>query len=472
MTGTPNSARQDQRSWTQPAEEPMAAFEEILIPADSFLPYAQFGAKDFQGVSALAKKLKGRRILHINSTEKGGGVAEMLTSQIGLERGLGMDSRWIVLRPSSQEFFLVTKKMHDLLQGKDTSINQQEMRIYLEESQRMADEVDKFLQHHLPDLLMIHDPQPLAMGSWFPRAIRKVLRLHVDLSRPHPDIIAALRPYIEQYDALIVSRKDYGFPWLNHGMTSVIMPAIDPLAEKNRTMSTQEAHEILLHYNIHPDRPIVSQVSRFDLWKDPLGVIEAYDHAKNTIPDLQLLLVGLSQAQDDLTAQEVFNLVKKRAGRDPGIFLFIDPNHLRDVSNDSFVNAVQTASDVVLQKSIREGFGLTVTEALWKRKAVIGGKASGIKLQIQDGRSGYLVSNTKDTARRIVQVIKDRRLCARLGHEGHKTVRKKFLIPRYLREHFEVYLRIVNHAGPAAQHNGKPKRARRAMNSRRRLVRG
>jgi trehalose synthase len=472
MTGTLNSARRYQRSWTQHTEEPMAAFEEILIPALSFLPYAQFGAKDFQGVSTLAKKLKGRRILHINSTEKGGGVAEMLTSQIGLERGLGMDSRWIVLRPSSQEFFHVTKKMHDLLQGKETGITPQEMRVYLQESQRMADEIDKFLQHHLPDLLMIHDPQPLAMGTWFPRDIRKVLRLHIDLSCPNPDAVATLRPYIEQYDTMIVSRKDYGFPWFKDRMTSVIMPAIDPLVEKNRTMSKQEAQEILMHYNIHPDRPIVSQVSRFDLWKDPIGVIDAYDHAKYALPDLQLLLVGLSQAQDDLTAQEVFDLVKRRAGRDPSIFLFIDPNHLRDVSNDTFVNAVQTASDVVLQKSIREGFGLTVTEALWKRKPVIGGKASGIALQIQDGKSGYLVSNAKETARRIVQVIKDRRRSTRLGCEGHNTVKKKFLIPRYLREHLEVYLQVGNRTDPAVQHNGKPKRARHAVNRRRRLVRG
>jgi len=451
----------------------MAAFEEILIPALPFLPYAQFGVKDFQGVGTLAKKLKGRRILHINSTEKGGGVAEMLTSQIGLERGLGMDSRWIVLRPSAQEFFLVTKKMHDLLQGKEIEITQHEMEVYLAESQRMADEVDKFLQHHLPDLLMIHDPQPLAMGTWFPRSMRKVLRLHIDLSCPNSNIVAMLRPYIEQYDALVVSRKDYGFRWFQPRMTSVIMPAIDPLAEKNRTMSKQEAQEILMHYNIHPDRPIVSQVSRFDLWKDPIGVIDAYDHAKNTIPDLQLLLVGLSQAQDDLTAQEVFDLVKRRAGRDPSIFLFIDPNHLRDVSNDSFVNAVQTASDVVLQKSIREGFGLTVTEALWKRKPVIGGKASGIALQIQDGKNGYLVSNTRDTARRIVQVINDKRRSMQLGQEGHKTVKKKFLMPRYLREHLEVYLQVGNHAGPVARHNGngKPKQARRTMNHRRRLVR-
>jgi trehalose synthase len=422
----------------------MKAFEEIHIPVLPFSEYSRFGIKDFNAVRSRAAKLKGRRILHINSTEKGGGVAEMLSSQVALERGLGMDSRWIVLRPSRDEFFLATKKIHDLLQGKKDRLTNQEKQLYFEESRLMATGVDRFLQHHLPDLLIIHDPQPLVMGCTFPNGTRKILRLHVDLSGPDAGTVDFLRPYVQQYHGLIVSRKDYGFSWSVDGAGSVIMPAIDPLAEKNRAMSVQQAREILSFHNIHPDRPIVSQVSRFDPWKDPLGVIEAYDHAKNKIPNLQLLLVGLSQARDDLTALEIFNLVKRRAGRDSSIHLFIDPDHLGDISNDTFVNAVQTGSDVVIQKSTREGFGLTVTEAMWKGKTVIGGNVGGITLQLKNGRNGFLVSSPKETAKRIVQILRNGDLGERLGREARKTVQKQFLLPRYLKENFDVYLRVLN----------------------------
>lgn len=436
----------------------MAAFEEIHIPTLPFLQYSQFGLKDFDAVRKLGAKLKGRRILHINSTEKGGGVAEMLVSQIGIERGLGIDSRWIVLRPSAQAFFLATKNIHDLLQGKSSRFTDEEKEVYLSESRHMAEEVDQFLLHHVPDLLIIHDPQPLMMGCIFPRGTRKVLRLHIDLSEPNPHTVEFLRPFLEQYDVMIVSRKDYRFPWFDEQKTSVIMPAIDPLATKNMEMSEREAHEILTYHNIHPDRPLISQVSRFDPWKDPLGVIEAYDHAKNEIPDLQLILVGLSVARDDLTAQEVFEQVKRRAGRDPGIKLFIDPNDLGDVSNETFVNAVQTASDVILQKSIREGFGLTVTEAMWKGKPVVGGNASGIALQIKDGENGYLTSTAKETAGRVVELLKDSRLRERIGREAHKTALNKFLLPRYLRENFEVYLQACSRPPKPERRKSKPTR--------------
>jgi trehalose synthase len=422
----------------------MTAFEEVHIPVLPFAAYSKFGNGDYKAVRDRAARLKGRRILHINSTDKGGGVAEMLASQVGLERGLGIDSRWIVLRPSGDDFFLVTKKIHDLLQGGEDRLDEKEKQNYLDESGRMAVEVDRFLQHHLPDLLIIHDPQPLAMGCFFPNRTRKVLRLHIDLSDPDSETIEFLRPYVRQYRGLIVSRKDYRNPWAVNGSGMVIMPAIDPLAEKNREMSVRQAREILSYFNIHPDRPIVSQVSRFDPWKDPLGVIEAYDHAKNRIRNLQLLLVGLSQARDDLTAQEVFNRVKRRAGRDPAIHLFIDPDRLGDVSNDTFVNAVQTGSDIVIQKSLREGFGLTVTEAMWKGKTVIGGNVGGITLQLEDGKNGFLVESPDETAQRIVEILEDGDLSERLGREAKKTVLKKFLLPRYLRENFDSYLKALN----------------------------
>ena len=221
------------------------------------------------------------------------------------------------------------------------------------------------------------------------------------------------------------------------------MPSIDPFSEKNRRISVEEAREILMQFNIHPDRPIIAQVSRFDPWKDPMGVIDAYYRAKNKIPDLQLLLVGIFQAYDDPEALQYFETVKRHAKGDPDIHLFSDPRRFVEIGNDMFVNAVQRASDVILQKSTREGFGLTVTEAMWKGKAVIGGDASGIRFQIKNGKDGFIVSDAKKASRLIIKLIKNPGLAAKIGKAAQKKVVKKFLRPRYIKENLDAYNAVL-----------------------------
>ncbi|MFC1595253.1 glycosyltransferase, partial [Patescibacteria group bacterium] len=381
-------------------------------------------------------------IFHINSTSKGGGVAEMLKSQIALEKDLGLDSRWLVIKPRI-EFFLITKKIHDFLQGEKGSLTEEEKNLYLTESEKIDIDLAKFFKKNKPDLIIIHDPQPMLSGCNRLAEYETILRLHVDLSKPNVSAFNFLKACAIKYDMLIVSRNDYRPKWFSKEKTAIIMPAIDPLSLKNKSLSLSTAREILLFHGVNPKRPTISQISRFDPWKDPIGVVKAYYEARNEIPDLQLILVGFTQAADDLTAVETLTKVERYAKGDPLIFIFASEKNLRDVNNDIFVNATQIASDVVLQKSKREGFGLTVTEAMWKGKPVIGGDASGIKLQIKHGENGFLVSNHKDAAKYIVKLIKDNKLKAKIGKKAKKTVLQKFLLPRYIKENLEVYKKAM-----------------------------
>lgn len=420
----------------------MSSFEEVSIEPKSLSPYRKFNSQTYHEIIALSHKLKGKRIFHINSTSLGGGVAELLKSRIPIEKWLGINSHWIVIHPLKQ-FFVITKKIHNFLQGGKNTLTEQEKKLYINESYKIAKELEGFLEKQKPDLLFIHDPQPLILGSKILTKIPRILRFHIDLFSPDIKTLEFFRPFIEKYSLLIISREDYRPQWFPSDKTATIMPAIDPFTEKNRVMSLEEAREILLHYEIHPDRPIISQISRFDKWKDPLGVIDAYYHAKNYIPDLQLILVGFIQATDDPEAKEIFKKVEKHSQGDPNIFLFANVERLRDIGNDTFVNAIQTASDVILQKSIREGFGLTVTEAMWKEKVVINGNAKGIRLQIQDGKNGFLAPNSKKAAEYIVQLLKNKVLQTKLGREAKKTVKEKFLLPRYIKENLEAYMRVL-----------------------------
>lgn len=419
-------------------------FEEVIVENKSFRSYRRFNEVTFRRVTALSRKLKGRRVFHINSTAAGGGVAELLKSQIPLERNLGINSRWLVLKPSDK-FFVITKKMHNLLQGRAGFLSKPEKQYYLEESGGIARSLDKFFEKEGIDLLVVHDPQPLVIGLRVAEKTPKLLRLHIDLSTPNVNAVEFFHPYIENYDFLVVSRNDYRFLWFSKKRTKVIMPAIDPLSDKNVFMRLRDARGILMQFGINPDCPLVTQVSRLDPWKDPLGVIDSYYHAKNHISRLQLVLVGFFQAVDDPEAREVFKRVKKHARGDPDIILLSDTAQLEEVGigMNKFINAAQTASDVILQKSIREGFGLTVTEAMWKGKPVIGGNAGGIRLQIKNGKNGFIVSDPVKAAHFIVKLLKDKKLRERIGRAARKTVARKFLLPGFLRQNLEVYQRAL-----------------------------
>lgn len=407
--------------------------EEKVLERD-FRAYKELTPKLYKRARSMAVRLQGLRVLHINSTSQGGGVAELLSSQVPLERSLGVDSKWFTMQNVEPRFFEVTKKIHNLLQGRARSaFNVMDQDYYLKVLKRAADDLKTLTEEWKPDVVIIHDPQPLLLGAYLPEVTASVLRLHIDLSTPDAAALKFLRPHIEKFDRVVITSPRYRPRWLSKKKTRIIMPAIDPFAEKNQP--AERAREALVVLNIHTDRPIISQISRFDPWKDPLGVIEAFYLAKNAIPDLQLILVG-EMATDDPEAIELLKKVKRYAEGDPSIFFYTQ-------SNDKMVNVIQTASDVILQKSIREGFGLTVTEAMWKEKAVVGGKTVGISRQIKNGKNGFLVKSPAGAARAIIKFIRNPELRKKIGKAAKRTVKEKFLMSRYILDHLKLYKELT-----------------------------
>ena len=291
-------------------------------------------------------------------------------------------------------------------------------------------------------MIVAHDPQPYGAVAQLPIAAPKILRFHVDVQQPNPAIVDWLCRDVASFEQVIVSREDCRLACLAPQVVSVVAPAIDPLTVKNQPLDAAQADIILKKYGIDPTLPLITQVSRFDPWKDQLGVVAAYQQAKKDIAGLQLALVGFFQADDDPAARNYFQEVCDAVGTDDQVFLFSDMNQLRDSSNEAFIQAVLTASDVVIQKSIREGFGLTATEAMWKGKAVIGGKVGGISLQIRHGVNGWLVSTVSDTAQAIVELLRDDRKRAALGTAAHQTVADNYLISRDIRDNLAVYAAV------------------------------
>ena len=388
-------------------------------------------------LSAVADRLRGRRILHLNSTAEGGGVAEILRSMTPLMKSLNLSTDWVVINPPPS-FFQVTKKVHNLLQGANGELSSEEKETYLGSVRQVAEQMR--LDGLDADIWFLHDPQllPLARflrkgrdGAWF-------WVVHIDLTTPNQSVLDFLLPLTTRYDGLAFSLESY-IPAVLDGSPPIYVtpPAIDPLSVKNVPLGGAEASRIVVAMGIDPGRPLITQVSRFDYWKDPWGVIEAFRLARRDIPDLQLALLGLSQASDDPEALEVLNSVTEYAERDPDIHLYYSCEGL-PAGIDSIVNAFQTASQVVLQKSTREGFGLTVTEAMWKGKPVIGGNVGGIRAQIDDGVSGYLVDTPEQCASRISKLMRDPQLMSRIGRSARDSVRQRFLLPRLALDYLQI----------------------------------
>src|SRR3989338_6367488 len=382
------------------------------LPKPELSRYEKLNPEIHAGLSKIGKKLHGNKIYHISSTATGGGVAELLRSQIQYEKSLGLDSRWFVIE-APRSFFEITKKIHNLFQEKPGGI------------------------------VIIHDPQPLAIREYIPKNFYVISRLHLDLSSPNTSIVEFMRPFLSSVDMTIVSNKDFVkcMPWLPPRKIRIIYPAIDPFTDKNRSLSRDLAKEMMVQYGINPDRFTISQISRFDTWKDPLGVIKAYYLAKNKIPELQLVLVGFFEAQDDPESADVFNEVKKHSKADPDIHLFYNMNQLqpKDASDDLFINALQLMSDVVIQASTREGFGLTITEAMWKARPVIARKTSGPMIQIKDGQTGFLVVSPETIAKKIIHLHDEPRLGIKIGKKAAMSVKKKFLMPRFVYDNAKIY---------------------------------
>jgi trehalose synthase len=388
-----------------------------------------------QRIEALARPLAGKRVLHVNATAYGGGVAELLATHVALLRSVGLDADWQVLS-GRHEFFSVTKAVHNALQGADVEWGPLQERIYLE---TVLDNALKLEGEW--DYIVMHDPQPAAMrelvrGRALDRpGTRWIWRCHIDLTEANQRIWEFFRPYVEQFDASVWTMPQFVPSSLAMDRVVFAPPCIDPLSVKNLDLAMPFVREISRKFGVDVDRPLLVQVSRFDPWKDPVGVIEAYRKARAEIDGLQLVLAG-SMATDDPEGFHVWETTEAAAAGDPDIKLLSNLQQVGSVE----VNAFQRAADVVLQKSLREGFGLTVSEALWKGRPVIGGRAGGITLQIEDGVDGFLVDSVEECAARAIELLHDPDRADAMGRRGREHVRDNFLSTREL----EDWLRLFN----------------------------
>jgi trehalose synthase len=396
--------------------------------------YAEVAGTDvIEHLRQLAALLKGKRVVHVNSTQEGGGVAEILEKLVPLMQQLGIDTAWEVIR-GSEEFFLCTKSMHNALQGNAVDIPESLLRVYEETNAQNAERLRDQLEG--ADIVFIHDPQPAPLfqlcsnkkGKW-------IWRCHIDIRHPHRPVWKYLRKFIQGYNASIFSLADFAQP-LPHEIF-VVPPSIDPLSEKNIDLEDKEVTAVYEEFGLDLERPIILQVSRFDRFKDPLGVIHAFTLAKKFIPDLQLVLAG-GGASDDPEGEAVLGEVRIAAADQSDIHVLALPPNA-----DRTINALQRGADIILQKSIREGFGLTVTEGMWKGKPVIGGDTGGIRLQVVDHHTGFLVNTPEGAALRIRYLLSHPDRVRAMGNTAREFVRENFLITRHLRDYLALMVVLV-----------------------------
>jgi trehalose synthase len=398
---------------------PLSAYEGIV------------GSSAITQLTRIGKKLEGLRIVHVNSTRQGGGVAEILVWMIPLMREVGLDASWEVIE-GTEEFFDVTKKIHNGLQGRPVDLTHRDWKIFQDVNEHNMER----LRHALTeaDIVVIHDPQPAFLlrlcderkGKW-------IWRGHIDISRPFRPVWKVLRTMLEKYDASIFSMCEFAQE-LPHTQF-IVPPSIDPLSPKNRDCEPSELEQVRTRFGLDPDRPLLVQVSRFDRFKDPVGVIQAYRMVRKVVP-VQLVLAGGS-ASDDPEGNAVLEDVLEAAGDDPDIHVLNLPPDAHET-----INALQRLADIILQKSTREGFGLTVTEGMWKGKPVIGGDTGGIRLQVVNHHTGFLVNTPEGAAHRIRYLLHHRERIREMGEEAREFVREYFLLTRHLREYLTLILAI------------------------------
>jgi trehalose synthase len=377
------------------------------------------GPEIVERIKAKAKPLQDLHIVNVNSTYYGGGVSQLLSSETLLMNSLGIKTGWRVIQ-GSPDFFSITKKIHNALQGGKINLTDRKMKLY--EDVVYENSVRNHLDH---DIVIVHDPQPLPLIDHYRKDCPWIWRCHIDLSSPDKELWSYLVQFVEKYDAVILSSKDYKQKLETPQV--FFMPAIDPFTITNRELSQREIDERLKHYHIPTDLPMVVQISRFDRWKDPEGVIQAFKIARKET-DCTLILLG-NVATDDPEGEDVY---KSLLGyRNERIIILT-------VQDAALVNALQRRAAVVLQKSIREGFGLTVAEAMWKGTPVIGGNVGGIRFQIQDGINGFLVSSPEEAAQRIVQLVENKELREHMGRQAKESVRQRFLLTRYIEQYLDL----------------------------------
>jgi trehalose synthase len=383
----------------------------------------------------VGERLRGLRVLEVNATPYGGGVSELLRAAVPLLNDLGLRVDWKIIR-GDNPFFNVTKAMHNGLQGAKRDLTAEERQIFLGNAHSNAAALDEEESY---DIIVVHDPQPVAMLPLRGKnKARWIWRCHIDTSAPNPSIWEFVRPFLTEYDAAIFTLQEFVPPDMPNIPVVTIPPAIDPLSPKNLPLGERTARQILGWLGVNLSRPLVTQVSRFDPWKDPMGVIEAYRLAREEIPNLQLALVG-SMAMDDPEGWEIYRAVQEQQKGDPLMWVL---SNLNGVSNIE-VNAVQRISDVCIQKSLREGFGLVVSETLWKGTPMVATRAGGLVMQMPPGVGGYLVHNVEECAKRLVQLVGDPQEAEALGQIGRDYVREHFLMPRLLLDHLRLMERVM-----------------------------
>ncbi len=406
--------------------------QEVALGHKTLADYTHIVGKDLtEQIRELAEPLRGKRVLHVSATAFGGGVSEILYTLVPLMRDVGLDTHWHVIF-GREEFYEATKLLHNSLQGAEETLSDGQWEIF--------DEINAMNAEGLQgewDVVIVHDPQPIGLrrgalakgGKW-------IWRCHIDLSTPNPAPIERLLPLIEEYDASVWHMEQYvpNDMGRHREAVNIIPPAIDPLSPKNMAFSPEDAAFVCRQFGIDVDRPLITQVSRFDPWKDPIGVIDAYREVTEQVPEAQLAMVG-SMATDDPEGMEYFQKTFEYAGGDDDIKILSNLNNVGAIE----VNAFQSQSDVCLQKSIREGFGLTVTEALWKGRPTVAGNVGGIPLQIEDGVSGFLVDSPSECAQRCLEILRDPGLGKQLGREGKEHARRRFLTPRLLRDWLQLF---------------------------------
>jgi trehalose synthase len=384
-----------------------------------------------QEIRELADELNGLRVLHVSATAFGGGVSEILYTLIPLMNDVGIEAEWQVML-GREEFYNATKRLHNALQGNPDSLTEEEWAVYERYNERNAAEITSGW-----DVIIVHDPQPAGIKRFVPdKAKTWVWRCHIDLSTPNPEAIERVVPLIGEYDASVWHVQAYVPAALDGTSPGVHIcpPAIDPLSPKNMALSPEDAAFVCDQFGIDVDRPLMCQVSRFDPWKDPIGVIDAYRLVNEQMPEVQLALIG-SMATDDPEGWEFFNSTMAHADGDADIHILNNFNNVGAIE----VNAFQSQADVVIQKSTREGFGLTVSEALWKARPFIGGQVGGIPLQVHDGETGFLVTSPEECADRSLRILREPDFGKRLGRQGKEHVRRHFLTPRLLRDWLRLF---------------------------------
>ena len=414
----------------------------VNVGHKSLADYATIATRGLMDqIRSLAAPLEGKRVVHLSATAFGGGVAEINYTLIPLMQDAGLEVEWRIIR-GAEEFYNVTKTIHNGLQGNPQGLGEEQRDIFRRYQELNAEEFEDDY-----DFVVVHDPQPVGLIDFVPDSrARWIWRGHIDFSTPNQAVFDVVLPSIRKYDATIFHMREYVPKGEGLPPAYIWPPAIDPLAPKNMALSPEDAAYIVDQFGIDVERPLFTQVSRFDPWKDPLGVIDAYRIVKERFPDAQLALVG-SMAHDDPEGWDYYNQTVEYAAGDPDVYILSNLNNVGSVE----VNAFQVHSNAVIQKSIREGFGLTVTEALWKTRPTVAGAVGGIVAQIQNGETGWLVDSAAECAEACIEILRDPKEARQRALRGKEYVRRHFLTPRLLRDWLVLFNRLLGNDTSGAE---------------------